>query len=126
MRTSYVTSIGSLGVLLLGVAMLYLATGSLHLERIAAAVADPALDPSVRTVALLGTVLAAAGLLFKLSAVPFHLWTPDTYAGAPLPVAAFLAVVSKAAALVALVLRWRWGAALGLEMGSVSACRGAR
>ena len=102
--TFLLTAVGSLGVLLLGVALLYLATGSLHLDRIAAVVADPGLDGSVRAVALLGTALAAAGLLFKLSAVPFHLWTPDTYAGAPLPVAAFLAVVSKAAALAALVL----------------------
>ena len=58
----------------------------------------------MRAVAVLGSMLAFAGVGFKLSAVPFHLWTPDTYAGAPLPIAAFLAVVSKAAGLAALIV----------------------
>ena len=98
------TAIGSLGLLLLGAALLLLATGSLHLDRISGAVADPGLPGSVRAVAVLGGLLAASGVAFKLSAVPFHLWTPDTYAGAPLPVAAFLAVVSKAAGLSAMVV----------------------
>jgi NADH-quinone oxidoreductase subunit N len=49
-------------------------------------------------------LLAIAGVAFKLSAVPFHLWTPDTYAGAPLPVAALLSTVSKAAGAAAVVV----------------------
>ncbi|HEX2805559.1 MAG TPA: proton-conducting transporter membrane subunit [Kineosporiaceae bacterium] len=98
------TAIGSLGLLLLGTALLLLATGSLHLERISGTLSDPSLPTPVRAVAVLGALLAASGVAFKLSAVPFHLWTPDTYAGAPLPVAAFLAVVSKAAGLSALVV----------------------
>lgn len=106
--TLLLTAVASLGLLLLGTALLLLSTGSLHLDRIAAALGDPgqaaALPPSVRAVAVLGTLLAVAGIGFKLSAVPFHLWTPDTYAGAPLPVAAFLAVVSKAAGLAAAVV----------------------
>ena len=102
--TLLLTAVASLGLLLLGVALLLLATGSLHLDRIAAVVGDPTLPAAVRAVAVLGTVLAVAGVAFKLSAVPFHLWTPDTYAGAPLPVAAFLAVVSKAAGLAAAVV----------------------
>ncbi len=52
----------------------------------------------------LGLALVVAGAAFKLSLVPFHLWTPDTYAGAPLPVAAFLSTVSKAAGLTAVVV----------------------
>lgn len=96
------TAVVSLGLLLLGVALLYAATGSVHLSGIAAGL-PPAGTPLAR-VGVLGAVLALAGLGFKLSAVPFHLWTPDTYAGAPVPVAAFLAVVSKAAAAVAVVL----------------------
>jgi NADH-quinone oxidoreductase subunit N len=102
--TMLLTAIGSLGVLLLGVSLLALATGALHLDRIAATLGDPGLPGPVRAVALVGTLLAVAGIGFKLSAVPFHLWTPDTYAGAPLPVAAFLAVVSKTAGVTAVVV----------------------
>ena len=98
------TAIASLGVLATGAAMLLLATGSLQLDRIALTLADPGLARPVRAVAAVGLLLAVAGVAFKLSLVPFHLWTPDTYAGAPLPVAAFLAVVSKAAALAAVVI----------------------
>jgi NADH-quinone oxidoreductase subunit N len=102
--TLLLTAIGSLGVLLLGVALLLLATGSLHLDRISTTLSDPGLPGPVRAVALAGALLAAAGVGFKLSAVPFHLWTPDTYAGAPLPIAAFLSVVSKTAGATALVV----------------------
>jgi NADH-quinone oxidoreductase subunit N len=102
--TLLLTAVGSLGMTLLGVAMLYLATGSLHLETIATVLAEPDLDGRVTAVAALGALVAAGGIAFKVSAVPFHLWTPDTYAGAPLPVAAFLATVSKAAGLAALVV----------------------
>lgn len=102
--TFLLTALSSLGLLVAGVALLYLATGHLHLDRIATVLSTPGLDASVVAVAALGTLFAAAGLLFKMSAVPFHLWTPDTYAGAPLPIAAFLAVVSKAAGLAALVI----------------------
>jgi NADH-quinone oxidoreductase subunit N len=98
------TAVGSLGLVLLGCALLLLATGSLYLERIAATLAQPGLPAGARSVAVLGALLAAAGMGFKLSAVPFHLWTPDAYAGAPLPIAAFLAVVSKAAGLSGLVV----------------------
>ena len=55
-------------------------------------------------VAALGALLGVAGIAFKISLVPFHLWTPDTYAGAPLPVAAFLAVVSKTAGVAAMLV----------------------
>ena len=102
--TFLLTAIGSLGLLLFGVALLYVAFGSLHLESIATALATPDLDGRVLAVAGLGALLAVAGIAFKLSLVPFHLWTPDTYAGAPLPIAAFLATVSKAAGLAGLVV----------------------
>ena len=102
--TMLLTAIGSLGLMLVGFGLLYLATGQLHLRAVAAALSAPDLPGDVLTVAALGTLLAVAGIGFKLSAVPFHLWTPDTYAGAPLPVAAFLATVSKAAALAAVVV----------------------
>ena len=60
-----------------------------------------------------------AGVAFKMSAVPFHLWTPDTYAGAPLPVAAFLAVVSKSAGVAAILILLGVGAAVaGRRVGT--------
>ena len=102
--TFLLTALMSLGLLLLGSALLLAATGSAHLDRIAAALGEPGLPPRVRTVAVLGVLLAVAGIAFKLSLVPFHLWTPDTYAGAPLPVAAFLASVSKIAGAGAVVV----------------------
>lgn len=102
--TMLLTAIGSLGLMLLGLALLYLATGSLHLETIATVLSEPGLDGRVVAVAGLGTLVAVAGMGFKLSAVPFHLWTPDTYAGAPLPIAAFLATVSKAAGLAGIAV----------------------
>jgi NADH-quinone oxidoreductase subunit N len=102
--TMLLTAVGSLGLLLLGIAMIFLATGSLHLPTIATALSDPSLNHSVLGVAGLGMALAVAGIGFKISVVPFHLWTPDTYAGAPLPVAAFLATVSKVAGVSALAV----------------------
>ncbi|HET9655554.1 MAG TPA: proton-conducting transporter membrane subunit [Kineosporiaceae bacterium] len=102
--TLLLTAVASLGLLLLGTALLLFATGSVHLERIAQVLSRADLPAHVRAVAVLGTLLAAAGVAFKLSAVPFHLWTPDTYAGAPMPIAAFLSVVSKAAGLTAIVV----------------------
>ena len=56
------------------------------------------------TGALFGVIFVLSGLAFKISAVPFHMWTPDVYEGAPLPVTAFLATVSKAG-MVAVALR---------------------
>jgi NADH-quinone oxidoreductase subunit N len=102
--TFLLTALTSLGLLLVGVALLVAATGSAHLTRITAALGEPGLPPGARAVAVLGALVAVAGIGFKLSAVPFHLWTPDTYAGAPLPVAALLATVSKAAATAAVVV----------------------
>jgi NADH-quinone oxidoreductase subunit N len=102
--TFLLTALTSLGLLLIGSALLVAATGSAHLDRIAAALDEPGLPPGVRAVAVLGVLLAVAGIAFKLSAVPFHLWTPDTYAGAPLPVAALLSTVSKAAGAAAVVV----------------------
>ena len=92
--------VASLGVLLLGIAMVYVGTGHLHLDLLAA---GGVRDGAGHLVAL-GAALAVAGLAFKLSAVPFGFWTPDVYAGSPVPVAAFLSTVSKAAGLAALLL----------------------
>ena len=102
--TFLLTALTSLGLLLVGVGLIVAATGSAHLDRIAAALGEPGLPTGARAVAVLGTLVAVAGIAFKLSAVPFHLWTPDTYAGAPLPVAALLSTVSKTAGAAAVVV----------------------
>jgi NADH-quinone oxidoreductase subunit N len=102
--TMLLTAVASLGLLMLGVALIFLATGSLYLETIATTLSGSDLRAPVLAVAGLGTALSIAGIGFKISLVPFHLWTPDTYAGAPLPIAAFLSTVSKAAGVAALAV----------------------
>lgn len=92
--------VASLGLLLLGLSLLYVGYGSLHLELIAGGQVPAGRGQLV----VLGAALSIAGLGFKLSAVPFGLWTPDVYAGSPVPVAVFLSTVSKAAGLGALLL----------------------
>jgi len=87
--------------LLYGMALVFGVTGSTQLADIAAAVATgAAASPAL----LLGMVLLIAGFGFKIAAVPFHMWVPDVYEGAPTTITAFLSVASKAAGF-ALVLR---------------------
>ena len=101
--------------LLYGIALCYGATGTTNLLGIARASADPTSDG---TLLLAGVGLLAVGFLFKVSAVPFHMWTPDVYQGTPTPVAAFMAAATKVAAfsvflrvfsgaLGGLVVSWR-------------------
>ena len=84
--------------LLFGMALLYAISGSLTFSDIGA---QPALLGSRWTVIAVGMMVI--GLAFKLSVIPFHLWTPDVYEGAPMPVTAFLATVSKVAVFAALL-----------------------
>jgi NADH-quinone oxidoreductase subunit N len=77
--------------LLFGMALVYSETGKMNFMGIAAAVREPNL------LMLSGFALIISGLGFKLAIVPFHMWTPDVYQGAPAPVAAFVATVSKGA-----------------------------
>jgi NADH-quinone oxidoreductase subunit N len=91
----------SSGVLLYGISLLYGATGTLQLDLLSHRLADAAAQGN-RLVPL-GWLLLAAGLLFKVSAVPFHIWTPDVYVGAPTPVTGYLAVASKAASFAILL-----------------------
>jgi NADH-quinone oxidoreductase subunit N len=101
--------------LLYGIALCYGATGTTNLLGIARASADPTSDG---TLLLAGVGLLAVGFCFKVSAVPFHMWTPDVYQGSPTPVAAFMAAATKVAAfsvflrvfsgaLGGLVVSWR-------------------
>jgi NADH-quinone oxidoreductase subunit N len=91
----------SSGIMLYGISLLYGATGVLGLGEIAAALPDAARSQPM--LLAIGWLMLAIGLFFKVSAVPFHVWTPDVYVGAPTPVTAFLAVGSKAASFAILV-----------------------
>ncbi|PJE44198.1 MAG: NADH-quinone oxidoreductase subunit NuoN [Pseudomonas sp.] len=86
--------------LLFGMALLYAESGNLTFAGIGAKLAADGL-PSM--LAQLGVGMMLIGLSFKLSLVPFHLWTPDVYEGAPAPVAAFLATASKVAVFAVLL-----------------------
>jgi NADH-quinone oxidoreductase subunit N len=101
--------------LLYGIALCYGAAGTTGLVGIARTTADPTANS---TLLLAGIGLLAVGFCFKVAAVPFHMWTPDVYQGAPTPVTAFMAAGTKAAgfavflrvfagALGGLVLSWR-------------------
>ena len=91
----------SLGILLYGMSILYGLTGTTNLREIATALArDGAANEQML---LLGVVLITAGMGFKIAAVPFHMWAPDVYEGAPTPITAFLSVGSKAAAFAVLI-----------------------
>ena len=126
--------LGSLssGVLLFGISLLYGACGTLDLGGLAAALRAGNPGPA----AMVGMALVACGFLFKVAAVPFHVWTPDVYEGAPTPITAFLSVGPKAAAfamflrvflggLEPLTPEWRWlvggAAALTMIWGNVAA-----
>lgn len=90
----------STAIFLYGVSLVYGLTGTTALEGIAAAVAGQPLDPAL----LLAVVFIVAGLVFKIGAVPFHMWVPDVYEGAPTTITAFMSVGPKAAGF-AVILR---------------------
>lgn len=96
----FITSVVSTAVTLMGVALLYGVAGSLDYADLASGLAASDVPDPVVAVAV---TLTLVGLLFKLGAVPFHVWVPDTYRGASVVVAGFLASVSKAAALGAVL-----------------------
>lgn len=91
----------SSAIFLYGVALTYGATGTTSLTGVAQYMSSSYLLESGTLLA--GMLLIVAGLAFKISAVPFHMWTPDAYQGAPTPVTAFMAAATKAAAFGALI-----------------------
>ena len=92
----------SSGVMLYGISFIYAATGTLYFDDIAKAQGNHYMFNPLQ---LMGLVFFFSGLAFKLSLVPFHFWTADTYEGAPTPVTGYLSVCSKgAAAFAALVI----------------------
>ncbi|MCP5404812.1 MAG: NADH-quinone oxidoreductase subunit N [Pseudomonadaceae bacterium] len=88
------------GLLLFGVGLVYAATGTTQFASLMVALGQGGMPWPLLSVGLALTVLA---VLFKLSVVPFHMWTPDVYQGAPTPVTAFMAALPKLAAIVLLV-----------------------
>ena len=92
----------SSGVMLFGLSFLYGATGTMYFSDMAAAITSPLTGYS--PLVIVGLVFFLAGLGFKISLVPFHLWTADVYQGSPTSVAAYLSVVSKAAAVFTLAI----------------------
>jgi NADH-quinone oxidoreductase subunit N len=89
----------SLGILLYGMSLMYGVSGTTNLRAMATTFAGRVNDPLL----LLAMVLVIAGIGFKIAAVPFHMWAPDVYEGAPTPVTAFLSVGSKAASFAMLL-----------------------
>jgi len=85
------------GILLYGISLLYGFTGTMNFNGIASAFAR---EGAVSLGLLFGLVFVLAGMAFKISAVPFHMWTPDVYEGAPTPVTAFFASAPKVAAVL--------------------------
>lgn len=132
----FLSSVVATAVMLLGVSFVYAATGTLHLTEIAARLDD--VPGQLDTLAEAGVALTLVGFAFKTAAAPFHFWVPDTYVGAPLPVAAYLSVVGKAVGFSGLILVTViafpayadvWGpalavlAALTMTIGNVAALR---
>ncbi|MFI7338729.1 NADH-quinone oxidoreductase subunit N [Streptomyces sp. NPDC050085] len=98
----FLSSVTATAVMLLGVSFVYATTGSLHLTRIASELTH--VDGQFHTLAQAGVALTLVGFAFKTAAVPFHFWVPDTYVGAPLPIAAYLSVIGKAVGFSGLIL----------------------
>jgi NADH-quinone oxidoreductase subunit N len=94
--------LGSLssGMMLYGISMIYGFTGTMDFHGVAQVIKGSGANVGL----IFGLVFLIAGLAFKISAVPFHMWTPDVYEGSPTPITAFLATASKVASF-ALVLR---------------------
>ena len=127
----------STGFLLYGMALIYGATGTTRIAKIAVIVGQMTL-PSANIMLLAGMLLMFTGFAFKIAAAPFHMWTPDVYEGAPTPMTAFMSTGPKAAAfaaslrifLVALpTLQVEWSqllwvlAVLTMTVGNITALR---
>jgi NADH-quinone oxidoreductase subunit N len=89
----------SLGILLYGMSLMYGLSGTTNLRVMSSLFAGQERDPRL----VLAVILVVAGVGFKIAAVPFHMWAPDVYEGAPTPVTAFLSVGSKAASFAMLL-----------------------
>jgi NADH-quinone oxidoreductase subunit N len=102
----FVLGAASSAILLYGISLVYGSLGTLDLQQIRDSLTSV---PTSNPMLVLGMVLVCFGMLFKVAAVPFHVWTPDAYEGAPTPVTAFISVAPKAAAF-AMFMRLFFGA----------------
>jgi NADH-quinone oxidoreductase subunit N len=137
--TFFVISVVSTAITIYGMALLYGVTGSLQLNQIEPALLVTKFNGGPKShLAAAAIILVIAGFVFKIAAVPFHAWAPDTYQGAPVPIAALLSVASKAAGFAGLIsllvngfapYSHEWGivlavvAALTMTVGNVVALR---
>jgi NADH-quinone oxidoreductase subunit N len=97
----YLLGVFATGVMLYGMSLIFGVTHSTVLTEIGAALAKE--GTTATPIVTIGVLFVIIGFAFKVSAVPFHAWAPDTYEGAPTPITAFLSVASKAAGFVALM-----------------------
>jgi len=127
----------STGFMLYGMALIYGATGTTRLYKIAEVVGQMTL-PSTNIMLVAGMLLMMTGFAFKIAAAPFHMWTPDVYEGAPTPMTAFMSAGPKAAGFAALLrlflvalptLQVEWSqvlwvlAVLTMTVGNITALR---
>ncbi len=127
----------STGFMLYGMALIYGATGTTRLYKLAAIVGQMTL-PSANIMLVAGMLLMMTGFAFKIAAAPFHMWTPDVYEGAPTPMTAFMSAGPKAAGFAALLriflvalptLQVEWSqvlwvlAVLTMTVGNITALR---
>lgn len=127
----------STGFMLYGMALIYGATGTTRLYKIAAILGQMTL-PSANILLVAGMLLMMTGFAFKIAAAPFHMWTPDVYEGAPTPMTAFMSAGPKAAGFAALMrlfllalptLQIEWSqvlwvlAVLTMTVGNITALR---
>ena len=127
----------STGFMLYGMALIYGATGTTRLYKIAVIVGQMTL-PSANILLVVGMLLMMTGFAFKIAAAPFHMWTPDVYEGAPTPMTAFMSAGPKAAGFAALLriflvalptLQVEWSqvlwvlAVLTMTVGNITALR---
>ncbi len=122
----FITGAVAAACFLMGCALLYGLTGSLDLNEIGAqALAMASRSGGLDPLLLAGAALLLLGFLFKVSAAPFHQWTPDAYEGAPHPIAAFMSVATKGVAILALLRAFPIGLGqvplLGAKLQSVLA-----
>ncbi len=133
----FIIGVLSAALLLFGMSIVYGTTGELGFREIFAASAGIR-GGDMEALFTVGVIFTLLGFAFKISAVPFHFWTPDTYEGAPVPVTAYLSVVSKTAGFVGLLticyiafrdVKFIWGpalwllAALSMTVGNLIALR---
>jgi NADH-quinone oxidoreductase subunit N len=131
----FVLGLFASGILMYGISLVYGVSGSIYLHEISQALSTTS---HYSFVLIVGMVLLIAGFCFKIAAVPFHMWAPDVYEGAPTPVTAFMSVGPKVAGLAAMLrvflvaifpLKVEWGflfaiiAAITVTLGNIMALR---